>query len=157
MASNKKLRKVASQQAELTAEASDLTLREATLLGVKHDAKEPERPYVSLKYYSPSHQCLSEWSREKIQAFSQFSSKLNQTTWVEIYKTGGKSGSKVGFGYTVHKNHSVLPTNSDLEGISPDLTWFELRVGDESRVHGFRVKDAFFLVFLDQNHEVYSS
>ena len=67
----------------------------------------------------------------------------------------GRDDSKGHAAYTIHKDHSVLPNNAELEEISPDLTWFELRVDGESRVHGFRVKDAFFLVYLDQNHEVY--
>ena len=155
MAKNKRLRKVAAQQGAKTSEASDLTLRDASFLGVKHERKEMERPYVNLKYYSPDYQCLSVWTKEKLQAFSAFCRKITQMRWSEIYATGGKLGNKVGLGYTVHKDHSVLPDNAELEAFSPDFTWFELRVDGESRVHGFRVKDAFFLVYLDQNHDFY--
>lgn len=152
---NKKLRKVAAQQGGKTSEASDLNLREATLLGVKHERKDLERPYVNLKYYRPDHQCLSDWTKAKLQAFSGFCRQLTQMSWTQIYATGGKPGNKVGLGYTVHTNPDVLPQNPELATFSPDLTWFELRVDGESRVHGFRVKDAFFLVYLDQNHDVY--
>lgn len=157
MTGNKKLRRVAAQQGGKTAEAADLSLREASLLGIKHERKDGERPYVNLKYYRPDHQCLSEWTKEKLQAFSAFCRQITQMRWTDIYSTGGKAGSKVGLGYTVHKDHGVLPNNAELESFSPDLTWFELRVDGESRVHGFRVKDAFFLVYLDQNHDVYPS
>lgn len=155
MASNKRLRKVAAEQGAKTSQVSDLTIKDASLLGVKHERKDGERPYVNLKYYRPDYQCLSAWTQDKLQAFSSFCRLLTQVRWAEIYATGGKAGTKVGLGYTVHKDHSVLPDNAELQEISPDLTWFELRVDGESRVHGFRVKDAFFLVYLDQNHEFY--
>ena len=157
MTSNRRLRKVAGQQGAKTSEATDLTLREASFLGVKHERTDGERPYVNLKYYRPDYQCLSDWTKEKLQSFSGFCRRLTQTRWADIYATGGKAGTKVGLGYTVHKDHSVLPDNTELEKFSPDLTWFELRVDGESRVHGFRVKDAFFLVYLDQNHDFYPS
>lgn len=157
MAKNSRLRKVTAQQGGRTSEVSSLSMREATLLGVSHERRDGERPYVNLKYYRPDHQCLSAWSREKLQAFSGFCRQLTQMCWADIYATGGKAGTKTGLGYTIHKNHDVLPKNNELQDISPDLTWFELRVDEESRVHGFRVKDAFFLVYLDQNHDVYPS
>ena len=75
--------------------------------------------------------------------------------WTDIYKTGGARGHKAGLGYTVHKDHSVLPRNPDLQTLSPDLTWFELRITEEALVHGFRARDAFYLVFLDRDHAVY--
>lgn len=157
MAKNNRLRKVTAQQGAKTSEVSNLSLKDASLLGVKHERKDAERPYVNLKYYRPDHQCISEWTKAKLQSFSAFCRQMTQMRWVDIYSTGGKAGRKVGLGYTIHKDHGVLPNNAELEGFSPDLTWFELRVDGESRVHGFRVKDAFFLVYLDQNHEFYPS
>ena len=115
------------------------------------------QPYVNLKYYWPYHECLSEWSADKLKAFGEFCRKLRQSTWPSIYKTGGQPGVKTGLGYTKHNDPGVLPDHPDLGKISPELTWFELRIDHESRVHGFRVKDAFFLVFLDKDHKIYRS
>ena len=156
MGKDKRLRQVATQQSGKTSPLHDLTLRDASLLGVAHQ-DEGERPYVSLKYYWPDHQCLSAWDSAKLKSFSAFCRKLTQMRWAEIYATGGTVGNKTGLGYTIHKNHDVLPDNPELKDLSPDLTWFELRIDAESRVHGFRVKDAFFLVFLDQSHAIYKS
>lgn len=154
MANNKRLRKVALAQSAHAASGKNLTLREAALLGVLSES-EHSRPYVNLKYYWPDHECFSAWSATKLKAFSAFCRKLAQSRWTEIHASGGGLGSKTGFGYTVHKNHGSLPTHPELANLSPDLTWFELRIDVVSRVHGFRVKDAFFLVFLDQSHAIY--
>lgn len=154
MGKDKRLRQVAAAQSGSQSPLHDLTLRDASLLGVAHgDGR--DKPYVSLKYYWPGHECLSAWDADKLKAFSAFCRKLTQMRWSDIYATGGTGGHKTGLGYTVHKNHDVLPANPELAELSPDLTWFELRVDGESRVHGFRVKDAFFLVFLDQGHAIY--
>jgi hypothetical protein len=152
--SDKKLKKIAAKQASATTPAINVTIQEVALLGLA-GLQRDERPYVNLRYYWPDHQCFSSWDAAKLKAFSQFCRKLSQVKWQDIYKTSGSPGNKVGFGYTPHKNIDVLPANPDMPSFSPDLTWFELRVDQESRVHGFRAKDAFFLVFLDRDHEIY--
>jgi hypothetical protein len=153
-----KLRQIVNKQAASARESDAvsvvLTSREALLAGIGCGEKN-ERPYVNLRYYCPKHQCLSAWQPDELRAFSDFCRKLTAMRWAEIYKTGGQLGYKTGLGYTVHKDHSVLPSNPDIENISPELTWFELRVTTEARVHGFRMKDAFYLVFLDREHAVY--
>ncbi|MDB5619507.1 hypothetical protein [Tardiphaga sp.] len=154
MAKNDKLRKIAEKQARGNIADLNVTLREAAILGIDDD-KNTEQPYVSLKYYWSEYQCFSAWTPDKLRAFSAFCKKLGQMTWTDIYRTAGKAGDKVGFGYTTHKDISKLPKTAFMGKISDDLTWFELRVDQESRVHGFRAKSAFFLVFLDQEHEVY--
>ncbi len=152
--SKAKLRQVAKAQAAAAKPAANLTIQEATLLGISADEKD-EKPYVNLKYYWPEHQCFSEWENGELRNFSAFCRKLTSMRWADIYRSGGGSGNKTGLGYTPHKDPSVLPNHPELAQLSPDITWFELRVDGESRVHGFRSKDAFFLVFLDRLHEVY--
>lgn len=127
---------------------------EAKLLGV--DDKE-NNAFVILKYFDGSYQCFSEWSNSELKDFTNFIEKINNMTWNEIYKTSGKgkNGKKTGLGYTVHKDKSVLPNQTIMDKLSEDITFFELRVNQEARVHGFRVKSAFFLVWLDRGHDVY--
>jgi len=48
----------------------------------------------------------------------------------------------------------LYPKTRVLEAISPDLGFFELRVTQKARVHGFRSANAFFLVFLDKDHAI---
>ena len=115
-------------------------------------------PYVSLKYFRPSFECFSEWTHDELKALSRFIEKLRQTTWIDITtKTGGSIGQKTGLGYTTHKDRNKLPDLKDLNTIiSNDITFFELRVTDKARVHGFRVKSAFFLIWLDREHRIYA-
>lgn len=152
---NRKLSKVAQKQAENSGDKSvSLKIREAALLSLNDDSNN-DTAFVNLKYYRHEYQCLSSWTPDELRAFSAFCSKVTNTSWTNIYKTAGAPGDKKGLGYTVHKNLKVLPENPSLASFSPDLTWFELRVTGEARVHGFRCKSAFFLVYLDRQHEVY--
>lgn len=124
---------------------------EAKLLGVH---KNDDKAFVILKHFDSSYQCFSEWTGNELRDFSNFIDTINKMTWSEIYRSGGKS-NKTGLGYTVHTNKEVLPNPRLLETISEDITFFELRVSKKARVHGFRVKSAFYLVWLDRGHEVY--
>ncbi|WP_133014904.1 MAG6450 family protein [Clostridium cuniculi] len=124
---------------------------EAKFLGVH---KNEDKAFVVLKHFDRSYECFSEWTENELRDFSNFIATINQMTWSQIYKSGGKS-NKTGLGYTVHTNKEVLPNPKILEKISEDITFFELRVSQKARVHGFRVKSAFYLVWLDRNHEIY--
>lgn len=127
-----------------------LTPIEAKLLGIhKHEI---EIPYVTLKYYQPVYQCFSVWDKEDLRGFSAFIEKLRSANWNTIFNSGGKLGRKTGFGCTYHKDKTKLPRCEMLNQISDEINFFELRVSRVARVHGFRVKDAFFLVWLDKDH-----
>lgn len=117
-------------------------------------------PYVVLKYFDSNYECFSDWTADNLKAFSSFNQKLSQSNWSDIYKSGGSAGNKAGFGYTTltmatisEKSRARLKAVEEM--INPDLTFFELRVTQEARVHGFRCGESFFLVLLDQDHNVY--
>lgn len=110
-------------------------------------------PSVSLKYYDPKFECFSDWPRQDLAAFSAFLGKLGGRTWEQIVTTGGKLGGKSGLGYTPHKDRKRLPSIPNPP--SEDVTLFELRVTQKTRVHGFRVGPIFFLVWLDKDHRIY--
>lgn len=153
MGKNRGLKEIAEQQIK-TIHVS-FTLREITLLGLSNGPDDSEAPHVNLKYYDPRHECFSCWEPNELGGFSSFCVKLTQMKWAEIYKSGGQVGHKTGLGYTIHKDLSKLPNNPALGDLSQDLTWFELRIDGDVRVHGFRSKSAFFLVFLDREHKIY--
>jgi hypothetical protein len=129
-----------------------LTKVEQSFLGVTDDL---EPPNVNLKYYDPDFECFSEWTSDELKSFSEFTQKLKRLTWQQIYKSGGRLGDKTGLGYTPHKTRAYLPKHPELDSLSPDITFFELRITQKARVHGFRVKSTFFLVWLDRNHQIY--
>ena len=110
--------------------------------------------HVSLKYFCPTYQCLSKWTQDDLEALSGFVGKVNQRTWVQIYETAGSLGNKKGLGYTPHKDRNILPSSPAVASISEDITFFELRVTERARVHGFRSGPAFFLCFLDKDHAI---
>lgn len=147
----KKLAKAAEPQ------GPHLTPKEIKILGIansKGSDKISEPPYVALKYFSSTWECLSDWSAEELKALSAFLEKLGQYTWDNILKTGGALGAKRGLGYTPHGPGVKLPKTPNLQNISPDIATFELRVTQKARVHGFRVKSTFFLVWLDRGHRI---
>ncbi len=128
---------------------------EQTVLGLG-DNVEDNKPYVALKYYQSSHQCFSEWNKNELRAFSDFIEKLRQVNWNVIWMSGGKGDKKAAFGFTLHKERNKLPSNgAALKEVSQDIPVFELRVNQKARVHGFRMRSAFFLVWLDRNHQIY--
>ncbi len=145
----KKLKKIANRQREKNVYLSEI---EKHTLGIENIL---ESPYVVLKYYQPDFECFSSWNNSELTAFSQFLLKLKKSKWTDIYKTGGAQGDKTGLGYSKHKDRSKLPKHPELDNISQDITFFELRVTQKARVHGFRVKEAFFLVWLDREHRIY--
>lgn len=128
-----------------------LTETEIMHLGTKSG----ENAFVALKYFDSSHQCFSEWDKSELKAFSDFLRKICQQNWSQIVASGGGSGNKKGLGYTPHKNPNILPNQNLVEKFSEDTSFFELRISQKARVHGFRIKSAFFLLWLDRNHDVY--
>lgn len=114
-----------------------------------------ENPHINLKYFDKNFECFGAWQTEELKAFSGFIEKFNQTNWTDICKSSGKAGNKSGFGMTYHKDRKKLPLTTILDEISPDIKFFELRVNQKARVHGFRSVSSFFLVWLDRNHKIY--
>lgn len=109
--------------------------------------------YVALKYYQHAHECFSAWSPDEPRAFSEFNRKLATQTWPQVYRSAG--GDKSGLGYTPHGSGGRLPRPEFLRELSEDISFFELRVTQKARVHGFRAGAAFFLVFLDRSHRLF--
>ncbi len=149
---SKKRRQILQKATTREKERIYLTNVEKSFLGL---GQKEERSYAVLKYYRPDFECFSVWDSAELKAFSNFLMKLKFAEWKDIYATAGKAGTKKGFGYTPHKDRNRLPDDPGLSDISPDITFFELRVTQKARVHGFRVKSAFFLVWLDRNHRIY--
>lgn len=127
-----------------------LKTKDADLLGIKDNSS----PYLVLKCFKADYECFSKWNQNELKAFSKFNEELMECSWEQIFKMGGKSGSKTGLGYTKLKNKSKLPNQQFVKELSPDIDFFELRVTQKARVHGFRIKSAFFLVWLDKDHRM---
>ncbi|HET7464260.1 MAG TPA: hypothetical protein VFJ82_23585 [Longimicrobium sp.] len=129
---------------------------EQEMLGLREQNPDREKGYVALKYFQPSYECFSEWSREELKSFSAFCRKVGERSWEQIRQSGGGAGNKSGLGFTAHKDRRRLPNNGLRDLISPEVEFSEMRVTQKARVHGFRMKSAFFLVWLDRDHRIYA-
>lgn len=140
--------------------AGDLSAREREIFSLAASDRASTRsekstpPYVVLKYFQSNWQCFSEWEKSELRQFSQFIDKLSATTWQEVY-------SAKGFGYKAYQVENIPNKsaksylNTVRKKISGEITFFELRISREMRLHGFRCQSAFFLVLLDRNHDVF--
>jgi len=121
-----------------------------------------DNPFVALKYFRDAFECFSVWEKDELKTFSEFISSLRRRTWRQVLETSGKRENKVGLAYTPYditttKNGAEEHLKVVREQIGDDITFFELRVSQKIRVHGFRAKAAFFLVLLDREHRVFPS
>ncbi|EHN66380.1 hypothetical protein [Comamonas testosteroni] len=119
-------------------------------------------PYIALKYFRDAYECFSHWEKDELKAFTELINDLRNRTWKQVLQTSGKR-DKRGLAYTPYdpvKTAEAAKTHleSVRDQISPDITFFELRVDQNKlRVHGFRARAAFFLVLLDREHRVFPS
>jgi hypothetical protein len=122
--------------------------------GVNH-----KNPYVVLKYFQKDWECFSNWSKDELAQFSNFLNLFSTHTWDSVYKSSGKGASKAGLGYTPYSVAEMKSGSAFLEkvqqSLSPDIKFFELRITQKIRVHGFQSQAAFFLVLLDRGHRVF--
>jgi hypothetical protein len=129
---------------------------EQELLGLREEHPDREKAYVALKYYQPAYECFSEWGRDELKAFSTFCRKVTERSWEQIRQSGGGPGNKSGLGFSPHKDRRKLPSHGLRDLISPEVEFSEMRVTQKARVHCFRMKATFFLVWLDKDHRIYA-
>jgi hypothetical protein len=119
-----------------------------------------KNPYVVLKYFQNEFECFSDWTTDELKLFSKFLNNFSSYTWDSVYKSSGKGKNKAGIGYTPYDTAKMKSGQNILDKvkklISPDIGFFELRVSDKIRLHGFQSQSAFFLVLLDREHRVFT-
>ena len=124
-----------------------------SLTAGKIPAIAPSCVSVSMRYYDHKYECLSVWVTRELKALSGLIDQLRSYTWHELTKTGGTAGNKTGPGCT-KINPSQLPSFRWSSEVSPDISYYELRVTQKARVFGFQIDSIFFLVWLDRNHSL---
>ena len=107
---------------------------------------------VSLRLVQDDFQCFSVWTRGDMRNFWEFQRKVHDQSWQQILSSGGKN-NKTGLGYTPIPK-SKYPSKNFIDTLSPDTSFFELRVSQKSRVHGFRSGPIFYICWLDRNHDI---
>ncbi|WPU91273.1 hypothetical protein SNE25_18310 [Mucilaginibacter sabulilitoris] len=107
---------------------------------------------ISIKFIQHDFQCFSGWQKDEMNLFWDFSRRIHESTWSNIYSQSGKL-EKTGFGIT-NISRGQYPKSEFINSLSPDIGIVELRVSKKMRVHGFRFGAIFYLCFLDRNHEI---
>jgi len=108
--------------------------------------------FVSLRYVQHSWQCFSEWSKIEMTEFWGFLRKIHEYTWAMLFSQSGKGG-KTGMGYT-QVAIEKYPQSSFRDNLDPNITLFELRISEKSRVHCFRHESVCYICWLDRNHDI---
>lgn len=110
--------------------------------------------FVSLRFVEHSHQCFSDWSKTQMKAYWDFQVKAHNYTWQQVKDQATKNPkNKTGLAYT-HIPSEKYPKDGIRIELSPDTTFFELRVNSAIRVHGFRSKAIFYICWLDKDHKI---
>lgn len=104
---------------------------------------------ISLKYYRSETECFSEWSPDDLKKFSGTIAKLKQMSVNDL-----RFVSRL---CSPHRGSPKADRFARPDGLSPDLSMFEIRVdrSNAARVHGVFIGSVFHLVWLDRYHEVF--
>jgi len=109
---------------------------------------------VSIKLLQSDYQCFSDWSKQEMRVFWAFNDKIHQHTWQQVLETASKQlGRKTGLGYTPLPA-KLYPNSPFKASLDPQTVFFEVRVNEGMRVHGFRERSLFYICWLDRNHEI---
>lgn len=84
-------------------------------------------------------------------AFSNVVGKLRKLSWDGL--SGGLRPKPCKVEHAQHGARERLKRVH--EHLSREIQFIELRVSQRARVHGFRMKSAFFLVLLDRDHRAF--
>lgn len=160
-------KKLPKDQIQLRANNADkLSSMEVKVLSLSNTfsggSADNDNPFVNLKYFRESFECFSAWEKDELKSFTDFIGAMRDRTWRQVLATSGKGENKAGLGYTPYeiaktKNGAEAQLKDVQKSIGEDITFFELRVTQKIRVHGFRANAAFFLVLLDRGHRVFPS
>jgi hypothetical protein len=107
--------------------------------------------FVSLRFVDNQFECLFDWDKGQMNDFWGFQRDVHKLTWRQLKQQSGSTG----FGYTIIPC-SLYPASGIRNELSEDINFFELRVNQKARVHGFRIKSIFYLCWLDRNHQICS-
>ncbi|WP_341837770.1 type II toxin-antitoxin system antitoxin SocA domain-containing protein [Chitinophaga pollutisoli] len=110
--------------------------------------------FVSITFLQHRFECFSQWGKPEMRRFWRFLDKLVHSNWLELKMNGGKSG-KAGFGKTKIRR-DLYPAGGYIYGVDADQAFYELRVDDRRRVHGFYKGNVFHICYLDRNHRICS-
>jgi hypothetical protein len=109
-----------------------------------------DKVLFSFELFDAKQECPSTWKGEELKALFSAFRKASERTWLQLFQTGGTSGTKVGLGFTKFSSDPFpRPPN-----LSQDVAICEIRVNDKARFFGVHIRNAFYIIRLDSNHAV---
>lgn len=105
---------------------------------------------ISLRYYQKKPECWSDWAKE-LKGFTKVIGLLREQTSDQV-KGRGSGGSPVCKPHTGEVKTKGFNRPAE---ISEDIPLYELYATNKARLHGFFIRDVFFLVWLDRNHRAF--
>lgn len=89
-----------------------------------------------------------------MKAFWRFLGKLKRADLSDAVQFAGK-GMSAGFGMTKIQKH-LYPSGGFIPEADGDEEFYELRVDNKKRIHGFYKGNIFHICYLDRNHRICS-
>ena len=118
-------------------------------LQVKPVNNDEAKVLVSVQYVQDNFECLFDWDKGQMVDFWNFIRDIHKVSWQDLKHQAGDTG----FGYTILPSNKY-PSSGVRNELSQDINFFELRVNQKARVHGFRVNTTFYMCWLDRNHKI---
>ena len=101
------------------------------------------KPYISFSYVDNTRWQLSKWKGNELTDLIKCFKKMESMSWSQIKVHSG-----------LRYKSLTDPPNINNDNISEDVTICEMRVCDVKRIHGFRDKNVFCIVWFDRDHSV---
>lgn len=135
---------------EVNANKAFINREAAILKGWKQDGNTAS-VLVSFRFIQHDYECFSDWTKEQMNIFWGFLRNIHQVSWQTLFNQGGRGQNKAGFALT-YLPRDKYP-NGFMQQVDPLIEFFEVRVNQKMRVHGFRDDSIYYLCYLDKDHQ----
>lgn len=114
----------------------------------------PEKVNLSFEYYEPGGDfCLSRCSKDEIRGYKDCVRKLSSMEWNEVLRSSGKGENKAGLAFTPYSDNALKGVTRPSR-IDPGLQICAVRASGKMRLFGFRIRQTYYILWYDRNHEI---
>lgn len=100
-------------------------------------------PFLSFKFVDESKWKLEKWKGKELTDLIKCFKTIETIKWKEVLRHPGLNCKPV-----------VNPPKINSQGVSPEVTIYEMRVCKKKRIMGFRDKDVFCITWFDRDHSI---
>lgn len=105
---------------------------------------------VSIFLVQYEFQCFSNFSKPEMKSFWSYIKKVHSVTWQQLTLQAGNTG----FGFKAMPS-DIYPSERFKLTLDPDVTFYEMRINQKMRIHGFRENYIFHVCWLDKDHKIF--